>query len=53
LKARKISAELKDEWRNPVMEQDWQRHVKRYKDLPLELKTIFSEVNIWLKVLNS
>jgi hypothetical protein len=53
VKARKISAELNDQWRNPVMEQDWQRHAKRYKDLPIELKTVFSEVNMWLKVLKS
>jgi predicted nucleotidyltransferase component of viral defense system len=53
LKSRKISAELSDQWRNPVIERDWQRHARRYKDLPINLKEVFHDVNTWLEVLNS
>jgi hypothetical protein len=53
LKKRKIKNRLNEEWISRGMESDWKRHASRYKDLPKNLRELFSEVNKWLTRIDS
>ncbi len=39
---------LKSEWINEEIIQFWQKHRKRYKDLPLSIQEVISEINQWI-----
>ena len=48
LKNRSVLSRLDLGWIGPDMDRMWANHQKRYKDLPVDLKTAFQVVNNWL-----
>ena len=51
LNAEAKNAILDPAWIAPELESAWKAHASRYKDLPHELKSVFSGVNTWLKLI--
>jgi hypothetical protein len=49
LERRNSSFEIKMDWVNVETAASWERHVKRYKDLPKTLEEAFTEIRIWLQ----
>ena len=45
----KVSPSLSREWINVQTSAAWERHVKKYKDLPRRLDEVMDAVNLWLK----
>jgi hypothetical protein len=44
-----LEIELKNEWISDILESEWERHTKKYKDLPTNLEKVFEQINHWLK----
>ena len=51
LDSRGIRPALEPHWIHPDMQVLWAAHRKRYGDLPADLESLFSEVNVWLGAL--
>lgn len=49
LQAQGIPLLVKEQWINPETSQAWERHVKKYKDLPRNLDEVLMDLNSWLK----
>lgn len=49
--SRGIQPALEPHWIHPAMQVLWAAHRKRYGDLPTDLESLFSEVNVWLGAL--
>jgi len=47
LSERGISRNLELDW-IPFLKDSWKRHIKSYKDIPVDLADVFSEINGWL-----
>jgi hypothetical protein len=45
----RLPAALNEEWINVETAAAWERHIKKYKDLPNGLDKVMSAVNAWLK----
>lgn len=49
LKAREVPSLIDMIWINSETSASWSRHRRRYKDLPIDLKNVFSGINTWLR----
>lgn len=45
---RSLEMKLRTEWISDILENEWGRHSKKYKDLPSTIQKVFGDVNSWL-----
>ena len=46
-----VKMNLKNEWCVEGMMKRWEKHVKRYKDLPVDFNIIVDDINTWFATL--